>query len=217
MGTKLYVANLPSAPSALALRAHFSVCGVVADVQIVPDRNGSRAGGSAFVRMTSAVGAERALAELNGALFGGQLLLIEAAPDDAADRSRNGADRGREGANRTRDGADRGRPSKGRDEQSDDSPGTRMTSQYRGPGNMTYELDCSGTTLVIRLFFPNEASEWRIVVQPSRDADAPSIAAVAASRAEAFRSVVTACREGTDFARVDWDAVEKSMLKVRAL
>lgn len=200
MGNKLHVANLPYAPSALALRAHFSACGDVADVQIVPDRHAGRGRGSAVVRMSSAAGAERALSELNGAAFAGQLLLVEAAPDDDGDRRRAG--------NRKQEQTD------------DDRPGARITQQYRERANLTYELDCSGATLVIRMCFPSTTGQWRIVVHASRDADTPSTAAVAASRMEAFRSVVRACREGVGVAgleRVDWDAVEQVMVKVRAL
>lgn len=200
MGTKLYVANLPNAPSALALRAHFSTCGSVSEVELVPERNSGRGRGSAFIRMGSAAAAERAVSELNGAPFAGQLLIVEAAPDDAVDR-RSAAKR--------------------REERTDDAgSGARITLQYREPTNMTYELDCSGVTLVVRLFFPGSTEQWRIVVQASRDADAPITAAVAASRLEAFRDVVRACREGVGFAdlgRVDWNGVEQALLKVRAL
>lgn len=200
MGTKLYVANLPNLPNELALRAHFSACGVVLDVKIVPDRNEGRGRGSALVRMNSAAGAERALSQLNGSTFDGQLLLVEAAPDDEADRRSPGVRR---------------------EEHRDvDRPRARITMQYREPANMAYELDCSGVTVVIRLFFPSTTEQWRIVVQASREADAPVVAATAASRLEAFRSVARACREDVSFAKLgslDWDAVEKAMLEVRAL
>jgi RNA recognition motif-containing protein len=200
MGSKLYVANLPDAPSAVALREHFSACGPVADVQIVPDRNRGRGRGSAVVRMSSAAGAERALSELNGSTFAGQLLLVEAAPDDAADRHSAAPRRGERTAG--------------------DAPAVRITSQYREAANMTYELDCSGVVLVIRVSFPSASNEWRIVVQKSRETDGAGVAAVAASRIEAFRSVVRACCEGDsagDLGCLDWRAVEKAMLDVRAL
>jgi hypothetical protein len=73
---------------------------------------------------------------------------------------------------------------------------------------------------VVHVSFPSTTGQWRIAVQSTREADAPSTAAVAASRLEAFRSVVNACREGVGFAalgRVDWDAVEQALVKVRAL
>jgi RNA recognition motif-containing protein len=197
MGTRLYVANLPFAPSAIALRAHFSTCGVVSDVQIVADRNTGRGRGSAVVRMGSALAAERALAELNGAPFAGQLLLVEAAPDDSPREQR-----GRETS---------------RTEKADDS---RITLQFREPSNMTYELECSGVAIVIRVFFPDPTGQWRIVAQASRDADAPSAAAAASSRLEAFRELARTCREGADATvlhRIDWDAVERALTTVRAI
>lgn len=200
MGSKLYVANLPAAPSAVALREHFSACGAVADVEIVPDRNSGRGRGSAVIRMSSAAGAERALSELNGSAFAGQLLLVEAAPDDAADKRGAAPRRGERTA--------------------DDPPGVRITSQYREAANMTYELDCSGVVLVVRVSFPSTNDECRIVVQTNRGTDGSSVAAAAASRVEAFRSVVRACCEGDSsgtLGRLDWPAVEKAMLDVRAL
>jgi RNA recognition motif-containing protein len=198
MGTKLYVTNLPKAASAHALRAHFGVCGVVADVHITPERNAGAGRDSAIVRMSSPAGAERARTELNGAPFGGRLLLIEVAPDDATDR--------RERASRKADPHDDAR--------------TRITLQVREPTNMACELDCSGVTVVVRVYFPDATGQWRVKVHASREANAPSSAATASSRLEAFRGVSSACREdvGTAaWARVDWEAIEAAMVKVRAL
>ena len=197
MGTKLYVANLPYAPSAIALRAHFSACGVVSDVQIMADRNAGRGRATAVVRMGSSAAAERALSELNGELFAGQLLLVEAAPDDSP--------------------GDGGRSAR-RAEPKDEAP-VRITTQFREPANMTYELDCSGVALVLRIFFPTTEGEWRIEARTSTRADAPSSDATAPSRVEALRRIAHASREGATGAleAVDWDAVEQSLTKVRAL
>jgi RNA recognition motif-containing protein len=200
MGTKLYVANLPFAPSALALRTHFSTCGIVSDVQIVADRNVGRGRGSAFIRMGNKAGAERALAELNGAPFAGQFLLVEAAPDDGTE------ERAPRGSRKT--------------EQTDGDSKARITLQFRESSNMTYELDCSGLALMIRIFFPSTTGQWRIAVQTSRDAEAPSAAAAAESRLEAFRELARASRETTDtdgLRGIDWEAIEQALTKVRAL
>jgi RNA recognition motif-containing protein len=199
MGTKLYVANLPLAPSAIALRAHFSTCGIVSDVQIVADRNAGRGRGSAMIRMGNQTGAERALAELNGALFGGQLLLVERAPDDGTE--------------------ERTRPPR-KTELTDEDARARITLQFREPSNMTYELDCDGQALVIRIFFPGSTGQWRIVAQKTREAQAPSAAAAGGSRIEAFRDLARTAREGVDTAGVqglDWEALERALTKVRAL
>ncbi len=197
MGTKLYVANLPSAPSAIALRAHFSACGVVSDVQIVGDRNVGRGRATAFVRMGSAAAAERALSELNGEPFAGQLLLVEAAPDDSR--------------------GDGGRAAR-RSEPKDEAP-VRITTQFREPANMTYELDCAGVALVLRIFFPTTEGQWRIEARTSNAPDAPSSDATAPSRVEALRQIARAAREGAvgSLELVDWDAVVQALTKVRAL
>ena len=199
MGTKLYVANLPNPPSAPALREHFSACGYVSDVEIVPDRHPGRGRASAFVRMGSAASAERARTELNGSSFAGQLLLVEVAPDEAGDQ--------------------RGYPTR-RPEKNEDESRTRITTQFREPANMTYELDCADTAIVLRIFYPTATAEWRVVAQASRAADAPSAASTAPSRVEALRNIARECSEGvaaTALARIDWDAVEQAMTKVRAL
>jgi RNA recognition motif-containing protein len=200
MGTRLYVANLPDAPSTSALRTHFGTCGTVADVQIVLDRNTGRGRASAFVRMGSAAAAQRAVSELNRAPFGGQLLIVEAAPDQPGD--------GRGGSTR-------------RDKKDDeDRSAARITQQLRGPDNMTYELDCSSVTVVIRSFFPTANGEWRIVMQAGHEADAQVASASTSSRIESFRGAVRACREGigvSGLGLVDWEAVEAALLKVRAL
>lgn len=200
MGTRLYVANLPAAPSSMALHHHFSACGMVADVQIVPDRNAGRGRASAFIRMGSAAAAQRAVAELNGAPFGGQLLLVEAAPNQAGDEREASARR--------------------KEKQDEDGSGARITMQFRELTNMTYELRCSDVTLVIRIFFPTTTGESRILMQVGREADAESTVATGSSRIEAFRSGVRACREGLglpELERIDWAAVEAALVKVRAL
>ena len=197
MGTKLYVANLPYAPSTIALRSHFSACGVVSEVEIVSDRNAGRGRDSAFVRMSSAAGAERALSELNGAPFAGQLLLVERAPDDPHTGS-----------------------AKPRPKAPVNDAATHITLQFREQANMTYELDCAGLALVVRVFFPDTTGQWRVLARESREVDAPDTAAAARSRLEAFRQVARACCEDvrrTALGRVDWTAVEDALVRVRAL
>jgi RNA recognition motif-containing protein len=199
MGTKLYVANLPAAPSAIALRAHFSTCGTVANVELMLDRNVGRGRGSAIVRMASAAGAERAISELNGSSFAGQFLIVEAAPDDPAERHGHG----------TRAA-----------QASDGDSQARITLQFREPANMTYELDCEGVGLVVRVFFPTETGDFRVVAQASGGAAAPSSDSTATSRAEALRNIARTCREGdpaATLARINWIAVEQALTKVRAI
>jgi hypothetical protein len=196
MRTRIYVANLPAVPDVTALRAHFGACGPVFDVEIRPERNPGRGRGTAIVEMTNEAGARRALAELNGAMFQGQMLLLEPAPEQGGKRAKVVADDG------------------------DQAPGARITMQFREPTNMTYELDCAGDTVVLRFYFPPAAGQWRILAQAGRGADAPSVTSSANSRVQALRGLVSGCHENPDgaaFSRIDWAAVEVAMTKVRAL
>jgi len=198
MSSKLYVTNLPNAPSTSALREYFGACGLVSDVRIVPDRNGGLGRASALVEMGSPAEAQRALTKLNGAPFGGRLLLVEIAPDDSA-RER----------------------SPGRRAQATDADvAARITQQYREPANMAYELDCGGVALIVRIFFRTPEGEWRIAAQSRDAAEAKSMDFSAGSRVEALRKVASACREAgpvSALGRVDWDAVERALVTVRAV
>jgi hypothetical protein len=198
MGNRLYVANLPYDPNAGALRAHFEACGAVGDVQIVTDKDSGRLRASAFVTMTREADAKRALSELNGVRFNGQLLRIESAPDKV-----NHANKG--------------------EERNEYDARAKITTQFRESANMTYEIDCAGTPLIVRVFFPAEdgsAREWRIVVQERGASDATSAGATAVSRTEALRDIARACRDQSPspaLAGIDWSAVEQAMAGVRAL
>src|ERR1041385_6075397 len=160
MGTRLHVANLPLEPNAAALRAHFSACGPVSDVQIVAGRHAGRGQATAYVRMSSEAGARRALAELNRLPFGGQILTLEAAPNETGGESLY--------STRQKDPIEV-------------ELGARITVQFREPANMTYELDCGGVALVVRVFFQTDDGKWRISVQSGSDRNAPGSASTAAS------------------------------------
>jgi RNA recognition motif-containing protein len=85
----LYVGNLPHSTTESDLRAAFEAHGAVEKVSIVTDRETGRARGFAFVEMTDAGEAEKAIAALNGTDFGGRTLTInEAKPK--TDRPRTG-------------------------------------------------------------------------------------------------------------------------------
>lgn len=197
MRRRLYVGNLPASVDAASLRAHFGSCGAVSDVTLTADRNAGRGRGTASIEMGSEAAARRAIAELNGSLFGGQLLLVEPAPDEAQD-------------------AGRGR----KQEEPDQVSRARITMQFREPTNMTYELDCDGTILVLSIYFPLTEGSWRILARVSRSLDGPSTSSTAASRIEALRGLAGACGDraaGDGFALIDWTAVEQEMKRVRAV
>jgi RNA recognition motif-containing protein len=85
----LYVGNLPHSTTEAELRAAFEAHGAVEKVSIVTDRDTGRSRGFAFVEMTNAGEAEKAIAALNGQEMGGRALTInEAKPK--TDRPRGG-------------------------------------------------------------------------------------------------------------------------------
>ncbi|HEY8079887.1 MAG TPA: hypothetical protein VIF62_37405 [Labilithrix sp.] len=78
MTNKLYVANVPFQASEDALRAHFSSCGGVLDVEIISDRDG-KSRGMARVTMTSPAFTTAALG-LDGTEFEGRKLRVSDTP-----------------------------------------------------------------------------------------------------------------------------------------
>jgi RNA recognition motif-containing protein len=92
----LYVGNLPHSTSESELRSLFEAHGQVDKVSMVTDRETGRSRGFAFVEMTDAGEAEKAIAALNGSELGGRTLKInEAKPK--TDRPRSGQGFGRSG------------------------------------------------------------------------------------------------------------------------
>jgi len=86
----LYVGNLPHGTTETELRTLFEPHGAVEKVNVVTDRETGRSRGFAFVEMSDAGEAEKAIAALNGTELGGRTLSInEARPK--ADRPRGGS------------------------------------------------------------------------------------------------------------------------------
>lgn len=87
----LYVGNLPHSTNEAELRNAFAVYGQVENVNIVADRDTGRARGFAFVEMTDADGAEKAIAALNGSDLGGRTIQVnEARPKTERPRGGGG-------------------------------------------------------------------------------------------------------------------------------
>ncbi len=85
----LYVGNLPHSTTEAELRGVFEAHGAVEKVTLVTDRDTGRSRGFAFVEMTNAGDADKAIAALNGKDLGGRPLTInEAKPK--TDRPRGG-------------------------------------------------------------------------------------------------------------------------------
>jgi cold-inducible RNA-binding protein len=88
----LYVGNLPHSTTESDLRAAFEAHGAVEKVSIVTDRDTGRSRGFAFVEMSNAEEADKAIAAMNGSDLGGRTLTVnEAKPK--TDRPRGGGQR----------------------------------------------------------------------------------------------------------------------------
>lgn len=98
-------------------------------------------------------------------------------------------------------------------------PSVRITQQFRERRNMTYEFDCSGVPLVLRVFFPENAPDanWRIEACSSNNIPATPVSASASSKALALQSIAENWRETMPRSVLDWDGVAKAMTSVRAL
>jgi RNA recognition motif-containing protein len=77
--TKLYVGNLPFQTTEADLQALFEGAGTVSTINIVRDRSTGQARGFAFVEMSDADGANRAISELDKIEYGGRNLTVNEA------------------------------------------------------------------------------------------------------------------------------------------
>jgi hypothetical protein len=98
----------------------------------------------------------------------------------------------------------------------------RITHQFRERNNMTYELDCLGIPLVLRVFFPVAADVgacWRIEAQTGHPLQGLAATASASSRAEAFRSIARDWHLALPSAAsdLDWNGIAAAMTAVRAI
>jgi RNA recognition motif-containing protein len=198
MRNRLYVTNLPDEPNVASLRAFFARAGVVSEVRIVADKDPARS--RAFVTMESEAEAQQALTQLDGTVLDGQALRVSVA---------------REETEREREKASTRRP--------EFEQRARITQQFRESRNMTYELDCSGTPLILRVFFRSESEPlpaFRVDARTSSAPDAACIDATAPSRLRALREIAQACqaeRGVRALSAIDWNAVEQAMMTVHAV
>ena len=96
MSTKLYVGNLPYQTTESYLQTLFESVGPVATISIVRDRATGQARGFAFVEMSDAESAQRAISELDKHQYGGRNLTVnEARP--MAPRGNGGGNGGNRG------------------------------------------------------------------------------------------------------------------------
>jgi cold-inducible RNA-binding protein len=79
MSTKLYVGNLPYEATESDLQTLFESAGQVSTVNIIRDRATGQARGFAFVEMSDAESAQRAISELDKHQYGGRSLTVNEA------------------------------------------------------------------------------------------------------------------------------------------
>jgi cold-inducible RNA-binding protein len=88
----LFVGNIPHSTTEAELRALFEPHGAVERVSVVTDRDTGRSRGFAFVEMTDAGAADKAVAALDGSDLGGRPMKVnEARPKE---KSSSGGSRG---------------------------------------------------------------------------------------------------------------------------
>ena len=79
MNTKLYVGNLPYQTTESDLQALFEATGEVSAINIIRDRATGQARGFAFIEMSDAESAQRAISELDKHQYGGRSLTVNEA------------------------------------------------------------------------------------------------------------------------------------------
>jgi len=80
----LYVGNVSHSTTEAELRSAFEVHGSVDKVSMVTDRDTGRSRGFAFVEMTNAAEADKAIAALDGSELGGRALKVNEAKPKAS-------------------------------------------------------------------------------------------------------------------------------------
>ncbi len=81
MSNRLYVGNLAFHTTEDVLQDAFAKVGSVTEAKLIIDRETGRSRGFAFVTMSSAAEAQRAIAELNGAELDGRALKVNEAEE----------------------------------------------------------------------------------------------------------------------------------------
>jgi len=198
---RLYVTNLPEAPTEAALRDCFARAGEVSEVSIV-ERETGRPRIMAFVTMKSESAARKAVEELDGVYLGGEALRVVLAHESSAQEDEQQREDAKRAASEKR---------------------ARIMQQFRERENMTYELECTGTPLIVRVFFrvdDGPAPGFRIEARTSDAPGTPFVGATGSSKLKALQEVAQKCL-AADAPRaltaIDWIAVEQAMMTVHAV
>lgn len=196
----IYVTNLSAEANVETLRAWFGNCGHVADVKLVVERQLAEAAPCAFVTMATKQGADHAVSRLNGVMLDGRALALRL--------SEGGSDPRRDKAEEKSEAAARRKLS--------------IVQQYRERGNMTYELDCAGQPLILRMFFPStdEPLAFRLDARSSDSVQAVALTAVAKSKELALNDIALAWDAAAVSGgrpKLDWAAIKVALQSVRAV
>ncbi len=95
----------------------------------------------------------------------------------------------------------------------------RILQQFRERANMTYDLDCSGVPMTLRMF-PTEDEHWRFEARSTDVGDAVVVTGSGATRRDALGALVRAWNENaiaTAARPLDGDGLFAAMLDVRAV
>jgi RNA recognition motif-containing protein len=81
MGNRLYVGNLSFSATNDTVRTAFAAFGEITDVHVVSDRETGQSRGFGFVTMGSSDAAQKAIAQMNGAMLDGRSLKVNEAEE----------------------------------------------------------------------------------------------------------------------------------------
>jgi hypothetical protein len=105
----------------------------------------------------------------------------------------------------------------------DDAPRTRITNQFRRREAMVYDLSCGDVRLTIEVSGRESTAgpeEWTVQAHTYQSPDKPTLSESGATRSDALSAVARswAAKRGTlGFPTLDWDAIAKALLAVRAI
>jgi RNA recognition motif-containing protein len=103
MGTKLFVGNLDFKVTENDLQDAFAALGTVVEANLITDRTTGRPRGFAFVTMSTAEEAQKAIEALNGKELGGRALSVNVAREREERSGGGGGGRGGYGGGGRRD------------------------------------------------------------------------------------------------------------------
>jgi RNA recognition motif-containing protein len=95
----------------------------------------------------------------------------------------------------------------------------RIVQQFRERANMTYDLDCAGMPLTLRMF-PIEGERWRVETRSTEAVNAVVVTASAATRRDALGAVLRQWNErasSSSPASIDAEGLLRAMSDVNAI